>query len=167
MYRNVIWTIFSPDQFTHVLATINPDVLLHQGTTFKELLSSSQIRNAIEKSLTKGQPAQSSNTLGSEISLAGEVLLTKGQPAQSSTTLGHEMSLWQLHLTQCCTTLGHEISLQGVHLTKGQPAESSTTLGHERSLLGRQSDQRSACSKSVEPHMAMRCLYWGVHLTDV
>ena len=35
---------------------LQSDVLLHQGTTFNELLLSSQIRNAMEKSLTKGQP---------------------------------------------------------------------------------------------------------------
>ena len=56
----------------------------------------------MEKSLTKGQPVQSSNTLGHDMSLhrgqewvdcgCGGGLLTKGHPAQSSTKLGHEMS---------------------------------------------------------------------------
>ena len=34
------------------------DVLLHQGTTFEELLLSSEIGNAMEKSMNKGQPVQ-------------------------------------------------------------------------------------------------------------
>ena len=57
MLRNVIWTMFSPDQllisFHH-----KSDVLLHQCTTFEELLLSPEIRNAKEKSLNKGQPVQ-------------------------------------------------------------------------------------------------------------
>ena len=39
-------------------STINYIVLIHQCTTFEELLLSSQIRNAMEKSLTKGQTCQ-------------------------------------------------------------------------------------------------------------
>ena len=50
--------------------------------------------------LTKGQPDQSSNTLGHKMSLMG-VHLPRGQPNGSSNTLGHKMSL-------------------GEHLTKGQ-----------------------------------------------
>ena len=50
----------------------------------------------MEKSLTKVQSAQSSNTLGHEVSTGGGgrgVHLTKGHHAQSSTKLGHKMSL--------------------------------------------------------------------------
>ena len=55
----------------------------------------------MEKSLTKDQPAKSSNTLGHEMSPLGlgagviggfGVHLNNGQPAQGSTKLGYKMS---------------------------------------------------------------------------
>ena len=68
-------------------------VLLHKGTTLEELLLSSQIENAMEKnktkvsltcSLTKCQPDPKPHP--------GGLHLTRGQPNQSSNTLGHKLS---------------------------------------------------------------------------
>ena len=66
------------------------DVLLHQGTTFEELLLSSEIGNAMEKIWTKVSLSKWISTiLGNEMSLPGVWVLhlTKGQSAQSSIKL--------------------------------------------------------------------------------
>ena len=46
----------------HISFLHQSDVLLHQGTTFEELLLSSEIRNAMEKQCEKGTSEQVSLT---------------------------------------------------------------------------------------------------------
>ena len=144
------------------------DVVLHQGTTFKELLLSSEIGNALEKSLNKGLPVQMNYYCNWPHDVSTRVWgwvgihLTKGQPALSSTKIGHKMSLpgGGVHLTKLVPNLATRCFYQGwgggmgqgagagtgegvgVHLTKDQQVQSSTKLGHERSLPGGTSDQR-------------------------
>ena len=81
------------------------------------------------KSLTKGQPAQSSNTPGHEISLHG---VGERDASDHRSSWPQDVSMQGVEWEGCGGWEGH--GGVGVNLTKVHPAQSSTKCGHEMSL---------------------------------
>ena len=107
--REMLYGLCSLQTNLHISFHHQSNVLLHQGTTFEELLPSSEIRNAMEKQSEKG---------------TSELRATKPEywswPLDGSTQWGVCLSSGQPGLTWY-ESLPPDTSTWGVHLRSGQP----------------------------------------------